>query len=130
MKPGAKELLEYFQAQGIQTAVASSSGQERILLNLRMTELDGFFHAIISGQQVERGKSEPDIFLLAAKKVGCAPETCYVFEDSVNSVRAGMATGCTTVMVPDLVSPPKGLAVSRVCTSLLEAKALIEAGAL
>lgn len=130
VKPGARELLDYFRAQGIQTAVASSSGQERILSNLRMAELDGFFYAVISGQQVERGKPEPDIFLLAAKEISCAPEACYVFEDSVNGVRAGMAAGCTTVMVPDLVPPPKGLAVSRVCASLLEAKALIEAGAL
>lgn len=130
VKPGARELLKYFRRQGVKTAVASSSGRERILSNLRMTELDHFFDAVVSGQQVERGKPEPDIFVLAAKEIGCAPEACYVFEDSVNGVRAGMTAGCTTVMVPDLVPPPKGMAVSKVCASLLEAKALIEAGVL
>mgnify|MGYP001103328570 CR=1 FL=1 len=130
VKPGARELLKYFRRQGVKTAVASSSGRERILSNLRMTELDRFFDAVVSGQQVERGKPEPDIFILAAKEIGCAPEDCYVFEDSVNGVRAGMTAGCATVMVPDLVPPPKGMAVSKVCASLLEAKALIEAGVL
>lgn len=80
----------------------------------------------MSGQQVERGKPEPDIFLFAAREIGCPPEDCCVFEDSVNGVRAGMAAGCVTVMVPDLVPPPAGLAVSAVCESLSDAKALME----
>lgn len=58
------------------------------------------------------------------------PEECYVFEDSANGVRAGMAAGCVTVMVPDLVPPPEELAVSRVCASLHEARKLIEKGLL
>lgn len=130
VKPGARELLEYLSARGVKIAVASSSKHQRILSNLRAVELDQFFDAVVSGQEVERGKPEPDIFLLAAKKIGRAPEDCYVFEDSVNGVRAGMAAGCTTVMVPDLVPPPEGLAVSQVCPSLLDVKALMEAGLL
>ena len=107
-------------------AVASSSGRDRILSNLRATGLERFFDAVVSGQQVERGKPEPDIFLLAAKEIGCPPEDCYVFEDSLNGVRAGMAAGCTTVMVPDLVPPPEGLLVSSVCVSLHEVRERIE----
>ena len=130
VKPGAGELLEYLSAQGVNIAVASSSGRARILSNLRATGLERFFDAVVSGQQVERGKPEPDIFLLAAEEIGCPPEDCYVFEDSLNGVRAGMAAGCTTVMVPDLVPPPEGLTVSRVCASLHEARKLIEKGLL
>ena len=129
-KPGAREILEFFCEKGVQTAVASSSGRERILSNLRQTGLEGLFNAIVSSQEVSRGKPEPDIFLLAAERIGCAPEECYVFEDSINGVRAGMAAGCVTVMVPDLVPPPEGLAVSRVCDSLRAAKVLIEKGLL
>lgn len=130
VKLGAGELLEYLGARGVKLAVASSSGRERILSNLRAARLDRLFDAVVSGQQVERGKPEPDIFLLAAREIGCPPEDCYVFEDSVNGVQAGMAAKCMTVMVPDLVPLPEGLAVSRVCASLLEAKALLEAGQL
>lgn len=130
VKPGAGELLEYLGAQGVKLAVASSSGRERILSNLRAARLDHFFNAVVSGQQVERGKPEPDIFLFAAREIGCPPEDCYVFEDSVNGVRAGMAAGCVTVMVPDLAAPPKDLTVSKVCSSLLEVKELLKAGCL
>lgn len=105
VKPGAREILEFFRAGGMKLAVAS-------------------------GQQVERGKPEPDIFLLAAQEIGCEPEECCVFEDGANGVRAGMAAGCVTVMVPELVPPAEGLMVSKVCSSLLEAKEQIEAGLL
>lgn len=130
VKPGAGELLEYLGVRGVKLAVASSSGRERILSNLCAAKLDRFFDAVVSGQEVERGKPEPEIFLLAAEKIGCAPEDCYVFEDSVNGVRAGMAAGCVTVMVPDLAPPPEGLAVSEICCSLLDVKTLIEEGLL
>lgn len=130
VKPGAGELLEYLTTRGVKLAVASSSGRERILSNLRAARLDRFFDAVVSGQQVERGKPEPDIFLFAAREIGRPPEDCYVFEDSVNGVRAGMAAGCVTVMIPDLVPPPKGLAVSAVCESLSDVKALMEDGGL
>lgn len=129
-KPGAREILEYFRVQGLKTAVASSTGKERILSNLRQTGLEVFFDAVVSGQEAARGKPEPDIFLMAAERIGCAPGDCYVFEDSLNGVRAGMAAGCVTVMVPDLVSPPEGLEASGICASLKEAKELIGKGLL
>ena len=130
VKPGARELLEYLRARGFKTAVASSTKKERILSNLRQAEMSGLFDAIVSGQEAARGKPEPDIFLLAAERIGCAPGDCYVFEDSLNGVRAGMAAGCVTVMVPDLTPPPEGLAVSAVCSSLLDALALMESSRL
>lgn len=40
-----------------------------------------------------------------AERIGCAPETCYVFEDSENGIRAGKAAGCTAIMIPDVLSP-------------------------
>lgn len=129
-KPGARALLEYFRSQGVKTALASSSSRARVLDNLRQTDMEDLFDVIVGGEEAERGKPEPDIFLLAAKRLGCLPEECYVFEDSVNGVRAGMAAGCTAVMVPDLVQPPEGLVVHKICASLTEAKALIEQGLL
>ena len=127
-KPGAREILEYLRGQGLKTAVASSSSRERIQSNLRQRKLDNLFDAVVSGLEVAQGKPEPDIFLLAAEKIGCPPEECYIFEDSVNGIRAGLAAGCKTVMVPDLVPPPEGLSGYRVCSSLLEAEKLIQQG--
>lgn len=129
-KLGAGELLAYLHGRGVKIAVASSSPLARIRKNLESAGLARYFHVMVSGQEVERGKPEPDVFLLAAQRLGVAPEECYVFEDSLNGVRAGMAAGCRTVMVPDLVRPPEDLEVFRVCESLLEARDLIEKGEL
>ena len=129
-KPGAREILAYFRARGIKTALASSSSVARIQSNLRQVGLEGLFDTLVSGDQVPRGKPDPAIFLKAAAEIGCAPEDCYVFEDSVNGIRAGNAAGCLTVMVPDTMEPPEGLAIGRICASLLEAKELVEQGLL
>lgn len=105
-KPGMRELLDYFRCNGCRIAVASSSARHRIVDNLRHAGVETYFDAVVSGEDVVHGKPAPDIFLLAAERLGCAPEDCYVFEDGINGVRAGLAAGCTTVMVPDLTPPP------------------------
>lgn len=61
------------------------------------------FAAIASGDEVQRGKPAPDIFLLAARKLGASPKDCYVFEDSPNGILAAYAAGMKPVMVPDLM---------------------------
>ena len=108
-KPGMREILRFFQEQGVKMAVASSSGREMIEDNLRRAGVLDCFDAVVSGQEVSRGKPAPDIFLLAARKIGCAPEDCYVFEDGINGARAGVAAGCATVMIPDLMQPTEDL---------------------
>lgn len=106
VKPGLFEILEYFHEHNVKLAVASSSYPGIIQSNLRVSGTEQYFDEIISGSWVEKGKPEPDIFLLAASKLGLDPKDCYVFEDSNNGVMAGLAAGCTTVMIPDVV-PPK-----------------------
>ena len=105
VKTGVREILQYFHENGYKTAVASSSAREQIQDNLRMTELDRYFDVIVSGSEVTHGKPAPDIFLHAAKKMGCEPDECFVFEDSENGVRAGYAAGCAIIMIPDLIEP-------------------------
>ena len=104
-KPGVREILAFFRERGVKIAVASSSGHEVIETDIRNAGIESFFDAVVSGEDVEHGKPAPDIFLLAAKLLGCAPEDCYVFEDSLNGVRAGIAAGCATIMIPDMVPP-------------------------
>lgn len=104
-KKGLKEILTYFKEHGVKMAVASSSRKERVMKNLRKSGVDSCFDAVISGDEVKNGKPAPDIFLLAAEKLGLPAEDCYVFEDSHNGVRSGHAAGCCTVMIPDLIPP-------------------------
>lgn len=103
MKKGVHEILEYFRTHGIKLAVASSTEKEQIENNLTLAGIRDYFDEVVSGNEVAHGKPAPDVFLLAARKIGCQPEECYVFEDSFNGVRAGVAAGCRTIMIPDLL---------------------------
>ena len=64
-----------------------------------------YFEVIIDGSMVKHSKPDPEIFLLAADKLGVAIEKCMVLEDSINGVKAGIASGAKTVMIPDLMQP-------------------------
>ena len=87
-----------------------------------------YFAEVTSGSEVEHGKPAPDIFQLAAEKMGCDPKTCLVFEDSANGVRAGRAAGCFTIMVPDLLLPDEELksVCSAVCADFLEVRQYLD----
>lgn len=102
-KQGAQALLAHLQKAGIPRAVASSSGQERVEMCLRKAGLADFFSVVVTGDQVTHSKPDPEIFLLAAKKLGVAPAECLVLEDSVNGIKAGRAGGMQVCMVPDLL---------------------------
>lgn len=129
-KPGVRAILLFLRSHNYKIAVASSSGKDIIKRNLQRSGLEKFFDVVTSGTEVSHGKPEPDVFLLAARRLGLNPQECYVFEDSLNGVKAGMAAGCVTVMVPDMVQPPENFQVSCICSSLNEAKNLIETGEL
>lgn len=100
--PGVREILAYVKKMGLKVAVASSSEKEIIEHNLEKAGIMPYFDAIVSGGEVEKGKPYPDIFLLAASRLGLKAEECYVFEDGANGIRAGHAAGCHTIMIPDL----------------------------
>ncbi len=102
---GVKEILEFFRAEGFKMAVASSSPTKMIKRNLKTSGLEEYFSEVVGADMVENGKPAPDIFLLAAKKLGLPPEECYVFEDSYNGIRGGAAAGCRTIMVVDTAPP-------------------------
>ena len=102
-KPGLDELLAWLDEQHIPMAVASSSRMDVIQRNLDNWGMRHYFSVLASGQQVTRSKPDPEIFLLAAEKLGVAPGHALVLEDSYNGVRAGAAGGFVTVMVPDLL---------------------------
>lgn len=131
-KPGVKDILAFFRDRGVRLAVASSSHKEMIQKNLHAAGIEGSFDAVISGDEVVYGKPGPDIFLLAAQRLGCLPADCYVFEDGINGVRAGIAAGCATVMIPDLFPPTEELRKScaGIYPSLWEAMQALEAGVL
>ncbi len=81
-------------------SVASGSDLSLVAPSLKITELDHFFEIIITPADVERGKPAPDMFLLAAERMGIAPEKCLVFEDGQAGIDAANAAGMQSVFVP------------------------------
>jgi HAD superfamily hydrolase (TIGR01509 family) len=95
--PDAIEAVEELRARGVRVAVASSSVRERLNHTLARAGLE--FEVTIAGDEVEHGKPAPDMFLLAAERLGLAPETCVAVEDSPPGVAAGRAAGMPTLGV-------------------------------
>ncbi|HZQ60767.1 MAG TPA: HAD family phosphatase [Casimicrobiaceae bacterium] len=106
LKTGLLELLDWLEARRIPKAVATSTRRSRAIAKLVHTSLLERFATLVGGDEVVNGKPEPDIFLEAAARIHAAPEACVVLEDSMPGVRAALAGGMATIMVPDLPSPP------------------------
>jgi HAD superfamily hydrolase (TIGR01509 family) len=93
--PGVAALLA---ALPVRACVASGSPPDRLHHSLTLTGLkDRFAPHIFSATQVARGKPAPDLFLLAASRMGVAPETCWVVEDSRAGIEAARAAGMTAL---------------------------------
>ena len=86
--------------------VASSAHPRVIEAALRTSGLADAFRAVTSSDEVEHGKPSPDVYLLAAERLGVAPDRCLVVEDSLNGVLSGRAAGMTVVLVPNDAVPP------------------------
>jgi HAD superfamily hydrolase (TIGR01509 family) len=120
--PGVRALLDRCRAQEVPCAVASST--RRLQLEERLTRcgLHPLFAAFAGGDEVAHGKPAPDIFLLAAERIGVDPHDCLVFEDSEHGARGALAAGMQVVIVPDLTHPSdeaRGLCLA-VLSSLVE----------
>ena len=109
VKAGLFDLLDWLEREGIPKAVATSTRRERAQTKLVHTKLMHRFAALVGGDEIARGKPAPDIFLLAAQRIGQAPAECIVLEDSEPGVRAALAAGMTPIMVPDLHPPSDAL---------------------
>ncbi len=105
LKEGVLPLLAYYRTQGVVCTVASSSPIPHITHRLRHTGVLDYFAHITSGQEVQRGKPSPDIYLLALQKLGLPAEYCIAFEDSELGAQAAIAAGLRVVVVPDLKQP-------------------------
>ncbi len=88
---GVIEFLSELKSRDIPAAIVTSSSDNK------MVKLKAYFDTIVTGGDITRSKPDPEGYLLAAKRVGCNPEDCYVFEDSISGLAAGMAAGCTVI---------------------------------
>lgn len=97
LAPGAEALLRGAVVAGWPTALASSSPRAWVDMATGRFGLTPLFGAIVSGDDAARGKPAPDIFLLAAQRLGVSPAQCVVLEDSNRGARAAKAAGMICV---------------------------------
>jgi beta-phosphoglucomutase len=97
--PGVRPLLEGLRAAGFKQAIGSSAPRANLDLILRLTQTERFFDAVVSMEDTPRGKPDPQVFLVAAAKVGTQPDHCVVFEDAVAGVQAAKTGGMMCIAV-------------------------------
>jgi len=95
--PGVRELVAALNAAGVPLAVASSSPSRRVQDLVGRLGLDRSFPVLVSGDEVRRGKPDPEIFLTAARRLGVDPNGCAVVEDSERGVAAALDAGMRCV---------------------------------
>lgn len=95
--PGVKSILEDLKTNGIKIAVGSSSKNAPLILE-RIGFKD-YFDAVVDGNDLTKSKPDPQVFLLAAERLGVAPEYCVVVEDADAGVEAALAAGMQVVGV-------------------------------
>ena len=93
--PGVKLLIVKLREKGIKVGLASSSKNAKTVLQL--LRIQNEFDAIVDGTMITHSKPDPEIFLLAAKKLGVDPKDCLVFEDAEAGVEAAVAAGMRCV---------------------------------
>ncbi|MDR2403565.1 MAG: HAD family phosphatase [Spirochaetaceae bacterium] len=106
-RPGLITLLDHLADLGIPLGVATSSSREAALWKLERGGILERFPVLACGNEVRRGKPAPDIFLLAAERLGRDPAGCVGFEDSPAGLRGLHAAGIRSIFVKDLVEPPE-----------------------
>jgi HAD superfamily hydrolase (TIGR01509 family) len=99
--PSAKKTLERLQQMGLQLAVATSSVSASARPFLNRHGLTPFFDVIVTGDEIEHGKPDPDIYLCTAKKLGIPGDACLVIEDALSGIAAGKAAKMRVVAIPD-----------------------------
>jgi len=96
---GLISLLGQIKTAGLKLAVATSSSPEIANLLLNKCGIAPFFDAIVTTSEAGKSKPSPDVYLLAAKKIGVSPEDCIVFEDSPNGLLSAKSAGMFCVVI-------------------------------
>lgn len=127
LRPGIMELLELLKQHDIPRAVATSTREPRASRKLAACGLLPYFASVVTSSDVSHPKPAPDIYLLAAARLGKAPDRCLALEDSPAGTRAALAAGMTVIQVPDLVLPDDAQRAlgHRIADSLADAQALL-----
>lgn len=122
--PGVRALLDDAKAQGLRSAIASSSGRSWVEDHLVRFALSEFFDAVVCAEDVERTKPAPDLYLAALRRLGVDAREAIAFEDSPRGVEAAKRAGIFCVAVPNAVTRGADLTHADVVVPSLAARPL------
>lgn len=97
--PDVPRVLDFLGSKGEGIALGSASKNARPILE--RVGLLSKFHVIVDGNDVSKAKPDPEVFLIGAQKLGCAPSDCIVFEDSIAGIQAANAGGMLSIGIGD-----------------------------
>ena len=103
LKNGLFELLKFLDENDVKKVVATSTARKKAEFMLENAGILDRFDFLVCGDEVKKGKPNPEIFLKAAEIAGVDPKNCMVLEDSHNGLRAANSAGMLPVMIPDLL---------------------------
>ncbi len=96
---GVETLLQQLRDHNIPCSVGSSTPHKNIEASMELIGLSGYFQAITASEDVQKGKPDPEVFLIAANKINRQPKYCVVFEDAHAGIQAGKAAGMKTIAI-------------------------------
>lgn len=109
LKPGVREILELLREKNIPVGLATSTHRVRTERRLELCALRNFFQAVTTGDEVTKGKPDPEIYLTTCQKLGVDARDCLAVEDSRNGILSAHAAGMSVAMVPDMIPPSEEL---------------------
>ncbi len=107
IKTGLKSLLEYLKENNYKTIVATSSNRDRVDTILSQAQITDYFDDSICGDEVTKGKPNPEVFLKSCQKLGVNVDETIVLEDSEAGIQASYDAGIKVICIPDMKYPEK-----------------------
>ena len=104
-RDGFEALFSYLKRQGIPIGLATNSTLSHVKNNLRQTSYLESFDVICTADDIQRGKPDPEIYILATHRMNCQTKNTIVFEDSNKGMKAAIAAGCMGIMIPNQALP-------------------------
>lgn len=118
-QPGLLKLLDQLQKNNYKKAIASGSLLYEIKTIINSLKIEKFFDAVCSVEEVQNGKPEPDLFLLAARRLEISPERCLVLEDAPSGIKAAVSANMKSYAIPSRETLDKDFSLAdRVLPSL------------
>ena len=127
-KKGLHEILKVLREKGLKIGVATSSSEEHAVSNLKREGIFDYFDSVITGNMIEYGKPEPDIYIEACRQLKVNPSKAIALEDAINGIRSAHGAGMNPVMIPDIVQDTSKVddILFGKCESLLEFAAILQ----